>query len=529
MKQCKRLITAVIIVCILVSFVSAEAYSIFDNSKFVIRNVYEIKNEGKSSALNLSVKVLVGAETDSMYQKLLGIHIEPAELNIESADEWGNIYAKINMQYLNPGESINIIIDKIIENSGITFDKSIFQKNVDYSEYLDNPFNHKYVLPGEKTESNAPEIKKKALELAGVGTAMEKAKRIYDFVNLHITYDDSAKYANKGALSGLLTGRGVCDEYAHLFTALCRAAGIPSRVVAGYWIGDEKINENEDYDIPADERHSWSEFFIPEIGWIPAEPTFLYIYNGKRMPNYDYFANIESDDRHFINNYIAKDIKKDLDVQYSHYGSADVNLILKSKESIKPLPLDYNPNKEINLLDVDDNWARDYIVMLYSSGVIFPKEYNLYKPHDDISRAEFAAFIINALGREIIQGQNKYKDVDARHPLTEHIISATELGLIQGYNNNFSPDNKITRQDIAVIMKRALDLLNIDQYSYLPDFVDKNSISGYALESVGIMYNSDIMIGKPGFIFAPKDFATRAEAAKIIFELIEILNRNKRP
>ncbi len=528
MKKSKRFINAIIIICLLIGFVSADAYSITDNKEYVIRNVYEIINEGKSPALNLSIRVLAGAETDSMYQKLLDIHIVPAEFDMD-IDEWGNIYVEINIQYLSPGESISIVIDKVIENSGITFDKSIYQKNIDYSEYLDNPFNHKYVLPGDKTESNAPEIKKKALELASIGTVMEKAKSIYDFVNLHITYDDSAKYANKGALSGLLTGRGVCDEYAHLFTALCRAAGIPSRVVAGYWIGDEKIDENKEYDIPADERHSWSEFFLPEIGWIPAEPTFLYTYNGRRMPNYDYFANIESDDRHFINNYIAKDIKKDLDVQYSHYGSADVNLILKSKESIKPLSEGYNSKAGINLLDIDNNWARDYIVTLYNSGIIFPKEYKMYKPDDYINRAEFAAFIVNALDRGIIQGQNKYKDVDAWHPLLDHIITATGLGLIQGYNGNFSPEDKITRQDIAVIMKRALDLLNINKDVYLPDFVDKDSISDYAVESVGLMYNSNIMIGKPGFIFAPKNFATRAEAAKIIYELSYILDKNKRP
>jgi hypothetical protein len=78
-------------------------------------------------------------------------------------------------------------------------------------------------------------------------------------------------------------------------------------------------------------------------------------------------------------------------------------------------------------------------------------------------------------------------------------------------------------------MKRALDLLNINKDVYLPDFVDKDSISDYAVESVGLMYNSNIMIGKPGFIFAPKNFATRAEAAKIIYELSYILDKNIRP
>ena len=87
-----------------------------------------------------------------------------------------------------------------------------------------------------------------------------RKQKIYDFVNLHIKYDTDPRFANKGALSGFITGRGVCDEYATLFTALCRAAGIPSRVVEGYWLED-KVKENQWTDV-SDKRHAWSEFYL---------------------------------------------------------------------------------------------------------------------------------------------------------------------------------------------------------------------------------------------------------------------------
>ena len=57
--------------------------------------------------------------------------------------------------------------------------------------------------------------------------------------------------------------QGDAFAYATLLTALLRAADTPARVVAGYLI-------------PADEAavpHFWSEFFIQDAGWIPADPA----------------------------------------------------------------------------------------------------------------------------------------------------------------------------------------------------------------------------------------------------------------
>lgn len=522
MKHIKKIIVPILVICILFSLAFADKYNIVDNRKFIIRNVYEIKNDGNSSAYNISIKVLAGAETDSLYQNLLDIKVEPG-ISFKEKDDWGNIYAVINIMTLKPGERINVIVDKIIENSGIKFDKSIYETDADYTEFLKSISNYKYILPGDKTESDLYEIKHKATELTKTGTTMEKAKKIYDFVNLHIDYNENSIYANKGALSGLLTGKGVCDEYSFLFTALCRAAGIPSRVVAGYWIVEKDIKENVWRNIP--EGHSWSEFYLPDIGWVPVEPTFRYIYNKVWTPSEEHFANINSDDRHFINNYITNDLKKDLDVQYSYHGSDKVSLVLKLKEeSIKLLPEDYEVPPDIRLQDISDSWAADYITELYNEGIVIAKEGNLFKPNDKITRGEFAVFIVNALGLQKVKRPSIYADVSAETLYAEYINAATEAGLIEGFAGYYNPDKNITRQDITVIMKRAIDYLNIRRKAdYIPYFNDSEFISDYAIESINLMYNLDIMVGKPGNIFAPKDFTSRAEASKIIWEFRKLI------
>lgn len=502
----------------------ADIYNIIDSGKYIIRNVYEIYNDGENPVYNISAKVLIGANSNSPYQKLLDMEVNPRPSSVDT-DDWGNIYAKIDIMSLQPGQKIDILIDKTIENSGISYDQSLYKMDVDYREFFKSPSNYKYILPGEKTESDDPQIKNKAMEITKTGTVMGKAKSIYDFVNLHIDYDTNPKYANKGALSGLLTGRGVCDEYAFLFTSLCRAAGIPSRVVAGYWT-EKELKEDIWIDVSSD-RHAWSEFYMPNVEWIPVEPTFMYTYNGERVPNEYYFAHIKGEDKHFINNYIGNENKSDIDVQYSYFKSEGTSLRLISKEeSIKILSKETNLITKLKLSDIDGNWAKEYIEKLYNEGIIFPKESTLYKPNDNITRAEFAAYLVNAIGLEEIKSSGEYKDVAVEDSFAGYIAAATEAGLIQGFNGYYYPNRNITRQDIAVIMERALDYLNLKkEVVYMPNFIDKQLVSDYALNSVKLMYEINIMNGKPGNIFAPKDYATRAEAAKIIWAFMEAIKR----
>ncbi|MCQ1529986.1 S-layer homology domain-containing protein [Lutispora saccharofermentans] len=524
MKYYRKTISFIIILILLFSIVQGESYDTIEERKYLIRNSYEIINDGSNAVYNLDIKVLAGSDSNSPYQKSLGLSIYPLPANFYT-DEWRNTYGVINVKTLMPGEKVDVVIEKTILNSGIAYEESIYKINADYREFFKNPLNLKYIKPGEKIESDNPQIMAKASELAKTGTTVEKAKKIYDFVNLHIKYDTNPVYANKGALSGLINGRGVCDEYASLFTALCRAAGIPSRVVAGYWI-EEDMRDNEWTDVVS-ERHAWSEFYLPGEGWIPAEPTFMYIYNGKQVPNEYYFANIRSGDRHFINNYVSSPIKSDIDVQYSYYDSRGTSLkLISGEESIKLLPEGDSSVSRMPLSDIGSNWAAFYIQKLYEAGIIFPREGNMYKPGENITRAEFAAYLANAIGLQKAEGSGRYKDVPYGNSYAGYIEAASMAGLIQGYNGYYYPENNITRQDAAVIMLRALKLLNKNREAYfMPYFNDRKAIADYAADAVKVMYDLNIMRGKPNNLFAPKDFTTRAEAAKMIWTLMEEIKR----
>ncbi|MBA2565564.1 MAG: transglutaminase domain-containing protein, partial [Gemmatimonadetes bacterium] len=129
-------------------------------------------------------------------------------------------------------------------------------------------------------ESDAPEIRSLAATLAPAGApARVTARRFYDFVLERLSY--AVQPATHGALGALARpGQADCTEFAALFIALNRAAGIPSRPVFGYLAEPNR----ETYEI----SHLWAEFWEDGTGWLSADPT-----NGTLEPD-RYFARVES-------------------------------------------------------------------------------------------------------------------------------------------------------------------------------------------------------------------------------------------
>ncbi len=86
------------------------------------------------------------------------------------------------------------------------------------------------------------------------------AGAIYDWVIDNLAYRKVGGL--KGAKFALENRNGECGDYSALFTALCRAAGIPARTVVGRWATSS-----------SDDWHVWAEFYLPGYGWLPVDPT----------------------------------------------------------------------------------------------------------------------------------------------------------------------------------------------------------------------------------------------------------------
>jgi transglutaminase-like putative cysteine protease len=137
-----------------------------------------------------------------------------------------------------------------------------------------------YLKPAEKIESDAPEITAKSKELAtGKKTRDEIVKALVSWTAdwLKSSVDDGG-----GALASYKSRTGNCQTHARLYTALARAAGIPTRFVSGLVYQDGK----------GFLYHSWAESLLeghwvavdPTFGQVPADPTHLKLFEG-HMPD----------------------------------------------------------------------------------------------------------------------------------------------------------------------------------------------------------------------------------------------------
>lgn len=71
------------------------------------------------------------------------------------------------------------------------------------------------------------------------------------------------------------TKRGYCDNFSTSMAVMLRASGIPARWAKGFAPGElsYKASGAAVYNVTNDEAHSWVEAYIPNIGWVPFEPT----------------------------------------------------------------------------------------------------------------------------------------------------------------------------------------------------------------------------------------------------------------
>jgi transglutaminase-like putative cysteine protease len=88
-----------------------------------------------------------------------------------------------------------------------------------------------------------------------------RSRRLYEYVLARMSYSAPEKYAP--AREGLANRKGDSYTYATLYVALLRSSGVPARTIAGYIVNDSNIAR----------PHFWVEVYLPNFGWIPADPA----------------------------------------------------------------------------------------------------------------------------------------------------------------------------------------------------------------------------------------------------------------
>jgi len=183
--------------------------------------------------------------------------------------------------------------------------------------------------------------------------------------------------------------------------------------------------------------------------------------------------------------------------------------------------------------DVENHWAKDAVNDMGSRLVIGGVGDDRFEPARDITRAEFSAIVVRALG--IMRpgtGKSTFKDVTKDAWYYDAVSIAYEYGIISGYGNGkFGPSDRITREQAMTMIAKAMnitklqvELANGEVEKILATFTDGGKAAGYAKTGIVACVKTGIISGKGSKMVAPKDNITRAEVAVIVRSLLKKSN-----
>lgn len=172
------------------------------------------------------------------------------------------------------------------------------------------------------------------------------------------------------------------------------------------------------------------------------------------------------------------------------------------------------------------HWAADSIKALSEKNIIAGYENNDFRPDNSITRAEFIKIVICAFNKLNDNAVCGFDDVSSDAWYYKYVASAVEAGYVNGISEAlFGSDDCITRQDMAVILDRVAKELGITAESVSElTFEDADLISDYALESVENMCALGIISGIDGK-FEPMQEATRAQVARMVYLLMQMAEK----
>lgn len=178
-----------------------------------------------------------------------------------------------------------------------------------------------------------------------------------------------------------------------------------------------------------------------------------------------------------------------------------------------------------NFNDIENvSWAKEAILALADRNIVSYNAEQKFLPNNMITREEFVKLLVTLFGLENNGAAVPFTDVNTNDWFYPYVSAAYQNGLCRGVTETeFGVGQPVRRQDIAVLVSRAMEAQG-KKLENLRDplvFADSNDIDSYALESINSLCSAKILNGNDKGEFLPKNSATRAEAAVIIYGLVK--------
>jgi len=203
----------------------------------------------------------------------------------------------------------------------------------------------------------------------------------------------------------------------------------------------------------------------------------------------------------------------------------------QQQTSMPDIPDDPEPEAEIpdigaplasilSFSDVNENdWFYSDVAFAFQNGLMRGTTSDVFSPNESLTRGMIVAILYRHAGSpDVSRLDNRFSDVKAGMYYIDAVKWAAKNAIVLGYGGKFTPDDFITRQDLAILLYRYAALCDME-FPAIRDytgFVDDKDVASYSKQAVGALFAAQIINGRPGNLFDPRGNITRAETAAML-------------
>lgn len=178
--------------------------------------------------------------------------------------------------------------------------------------------------------------------------------------------------------------------------------------------------------------------------------------------------------------------------------------------------------------DVANHWSKTEVNDMGSRMIVSGVSNNTFEPDRSITRAEFAAVVVRALGLKPGEGSNSFSDVSDSDWYADVVKTASSYSLIGGYEDGtFRPLERVTRQEAMALIARGMKVTGLDSQvpanavQQLSSYTDATEVASWAREAAAASIHTGLVTGRGSNTIAPQQSITRAETAAILRRLLQ--------
>jgi transglutaminase-like putative cysteine protease len=227
-----------------------------------LRFRYVLRNDGTGVIADAAIHLAVPYDTLEN-QWIVRRPVWTPRPDVFAVDKCGQKIAVFRFRDVPAGASVSAGYETRVRLGELHY--AFFPESVAGLERIPKEILEKETAPKSRLQLDTDLVRETAREIVGD----EKnpywiARMVYDWVIEKMTYDRVGGWDVPTTL--IKRGTGSCSEYAILYIALARAAGLPARYEGSVVVRGDNASIDDVY-------HRWCEVYLPGIGWMPVDPS----------------------------------------------------------------------------------------------------------------------------------------------------------------------------------------------------------------------------------------------------------------